>query len=294
MHGRTSSGRIRTGALATQLCAIMITGLLSGCDKGTDGQANPDTNDNLATDGSNLPHNRESQTVDIAGFQVTLSPKGVELRREGNVYWSQTGTGLKIQSQTLKGSGTITPGADITGDGLANLIVRETIGAGIRFTVLSLTEEVDVIAQIDAPASAGFRDFDGDGVLEMITRDQTWADLLGEDAPAIVLRWTGSGFAASAKDLTRPEPRLEQLEPKIEQIVLAETWATTGPPIELYREALDLAYSGHEDLALRFIRFAWPEGQAGRDAFVAQFKAKLAASPHFTQMSDEFASAGGG
>lgn len=299
MHGRNTSGRIRAGVLIT-LLAGLLTGPQTGCGKGEsnseDQSASNNGANNLATDADRptLPHERAPQTYQIAGFEVIVAPAKLDIRRDGNTYWSHAGSDLYLLGKTLNDAATIALGSDITGDGLANLIIHESIDASHRYTILSLNQEIDVIAQLDAPESAGFRDFDGDGVLEFVTRDQTWADVLEDDAPRIVLRWTGTTYAASAKDLAQRAPRLEQLEPKIEQIVLADTWQTTGPPAELYAEALKLAYTGHEDLALRFIRWAWPEGQAGRDEFVTKFQTTLHSSPHYTQMSSEFASADGG
>ncbi len=296
MHGRNLSGKIRTSVVLA-----LFAGSLVGCDKAgenADDPANAGDPNSLATDTNrpNLPHQRTAVTHQIAGFEVIAGPSKLDIRRDGNTYWSHAATGIALQTTTLKNAGQIPLGSDITGDGLANLVIHETgAGDGLhRYTILSLDQEVDVIAQLDAPDNAGFRDFDGDGVLEFVTQDQAWTDALANDAPRLVLRWNGTSYAASARDLARQAPRIDQLEPKIEQIVLADSWQAGTPPKELTAEALALAYAGHEDLALRFIRWSWPEGQPGRDAFLSEFQTTLRSSPHYTQMAAQFASADGG
>lgn len=229
----------------------------------------------------------------IAGFDVvTRSGENaettrVEIEKAGNVYWSRAGKSLSTTGVNASGSPAIAPGSDITGDGLPNLILREAATTGNRFIVLRLAEEVDVLAEIDAGpgTDAGFRDLDGDGIFEFVGRDPTWRDILADRSPRVVLRWSGSAYVASPADLARPEPRMDQLEPIIERILLSDAWTDAGPPKELWQEALDLAFSGHPDAASRLIEWAWPDGREGRDAFLDRFRATLAQSERYRELT---------
>lgn len=293
-------GRIRTSVLGVALASV-FAGLTSCGESGGDAKGTADgtslaTNQGGPANGSSdaAPGAADRTRRERVGSFDVVARSGenaettrVEIEKAGNVYWSRAGTSLSTTGVHAPGSPAIAPGSDVTGDGLPNLILREAAATGTRFIVLRLGEEVDVLAEIDAGpgADAGFRDLDGDGIFEFVGRDPTWRDILADRSPRVVLRWSGSAYVASPADLARPEPRMDQLEPVIERILLSDAWTEAGPPKDLWVEALDLAFSGHPETASRLIEWAWPDGRAGREAFLDRFRATLAQSERYRELT---------
>jgi hypothetical protein len=49
---------------------------------------------------------------------------------------------------------------------------------------------------------------------------------------------------------------------------------------------LDLLYTGHEDLAWKYLDLVWPVNKVGKERFLSDFKARLAES-YFWQLMEE-------
>lgn len=297
--------RMRAGWVAPAALAAGV-GLLAGCDKaepeteqatGNPTGAAPDRV--LATNERPEPLERstggDSRLIrEIAADEWTLrlsrapgggSEQELEVVRGGNTYWSRIGSGFAIDPAELgaDASASFRQGADLTGDGRPNLLVRERrrAGTGDLFLVLTPGDPVEVVARIEAAGEGvGFTDRDGDGVLEFITRDPA----LGEASPAIVLAMEDGEFRVSPAHMAAPAPDRLELERRIERVILDDAWEQGRPPASLREEAASLIYSGNEELAWRYLEWAWPEGIDGRDAYVEKLKADLQSSPYYGQL----------
>lgn len=60
-----------------------------------------------------------------------------------------------------------------------------------------------------------------------------------------------------------------------------EAWDGGSVPPEYWRVLLEFIYHGHEALAWHFADIAWPEARPGKDAFLAEFRARLSKSPYW-------------
>ncbi len=300
MNGRTQNGWI--GALGLVL-------LLGACGESGDTSQSADS---AGQDASSLATNQQTPdasegvsgaqgtTIRAAGYEIVIRTADdaqttrIEIVRDGNTYWTRAARGLAPRRTLVDGGGTVAPGSDITGDGIADLVLREEGPDGPRFIVLSLGQEVDVVAELEASPEgrAGFRDYDGDGVLEFVTLDPTFKDILGAQSPTVILRYERGGYRLSTEDMARPEPTMEQMEPVIEQILLSEEWDAGRVPSELWERAADLVYSGYQDLAERFIRWCWPDGRDGLDAFLTTFRQAVAQSPYGRELIGESVGSG--
>ena len=291
MEGKLMRGWIRSG--------VCVSLLLGAC--GTKSSENKSPKDDPG--GQSLATNDPSgeaavtpptMTLEAGGYEVVLrfgeastQSRRIEVIKDGNTYWSHAAPGLEIVESTRDGKTRIEPGSDVTGDGLANLLLRDHRGSETHFQIIRLGQEVEVLADLVAGdgTGQGFEDLDGDGVMECLVRDGTWSDVLGNDGPTVVLRWDGSEYRASGADMARPPESIEDLEPTIDRLVMAQSWEQGNPPKELWSTALDLAFAGHEDLAVHLIGWAWPEGQTGREAFIERFRSTLAQSPYYPQIA---------
>jgi hypothetical protein len=146
----------------------------------------------------------------------------------------------------VSGEGLPPIGEDVTGDGRANVVAREWTGGAhgtYRLHVFELEPRVRLLQTLDAGHSpdAGFRDADGDGDLEVVLNDWTfacWRDYSFADSPApeVVLSWRDHAFRLDAPAMTSPQPPAAALEHR------ASTWA--GDPAWASPQALAASVRG--------------------------------------------------
>jgi hypothetical protein len=184
---------------------------------------------------------------------------------------------------------------DITGDGIPELIIGVwSGGAHCCFSVIifSLGEELKKIAEIEGgDSSLEFKDFEGDGIYEIVGRDWTFAywetSFSNSPAPQIVLRYLHGKYVLATDLMKKNPPGKKEIEAKIEEINHAFTKSAAfddeAPP-ELWQYMLDLIYSGNGKIALTFFDKAWPAQREGKEVFLAAFKAQLAKSSYWPEI----------
>jgi hypothetical protein len=103
-------------------------------------------------------------------------------------------------------------GCDITGDGTQDIVIGQWDGSArgaMTYTILGLGETVSIIAVLNAPDAGGqFVDFDGDGIWELETEDDTfefWEGLSRRSLPPpkVVLRFQNGRYTLSTDDMAR-------------------------------------------------------------------------------------------
>ncbi|MFZ2873358.1 MAG: hypothetical protein WAZ94_02625 [Phycisphaerales bacterium] len=201
-------------------------------------------------------------------------------------------------TQPLLGDGSL----DCTGDGEPDLIIEGFSGGAhccTTYAVLQLGTGARSLGVIEAGNAAYWRETDTPGVLEMLGADYTFDYWLVPHvecpAPGVVLRWDGAGFSLYTPSMARPAPSDAGFAEMVATLrslpARADFSGRTIPPPELWREMLDLAYSGHEPLAWELCDAAWNPSWGDREAFEAELRAQWANSP-FRAMIEAWGRAG--
>lgn len=185
-------------------------------------------------------------------------------------------------------------GADVTGNGKPNLVLGHwSGGAGCcyRIEVFEIGSEFRKVADIDLQRSAGaeFADVNGDGRLELVTEDWTFAEwhapLADSPSPQVILRFRDGAFHLAADVMKKPAPRYSALALKAQQVFSSRGWENPhDPPSHLWGTMLDLIFSGHAAEAWRFLDAAWPPDRDGKEAFLKEFRGQLAKSPYWADL----------
>ena len=184
---------------------------------------------------------------------------------------------------------------DITGDGMPELIIGVWSGGAhccFSIIIFSLGEELKKIAEIEGgDSSFEFKDFEEDGIYELVGRDWTFAywetSFAHSPAPQIVLRYLHGKYVLATDLMKNKPPGEKEIAAKIDELSHAFTRSATFDdevPPELWEYMLDLIYSGNGKIALTFLDKAWPEHREGREAFLTAFKAQLAKSSYWPEI----------
>jgi hypothetical protein len=180
-------------------------------------------------------------------------------------------------------------GTDITGRGKPNLILSEWSGGAhccFSFHVLELGDHPREIAVVRAEDSdyAHFEDVNHDGIYEFVGWDFTFAywraGFLQSPAPRIVLRFNGTSYELAPDLMRQTPPPAEQLTRTGAEVRNGE-WEEGSPPPLLWGTMLDLIYTGHSDLAWKFLDAAWIPKQTGKTKFPTTFVANRLRAPIF-------------
>lgn len=207
-------------------------------------------------------------------------------------------------------------GRDITGDGKPNLVISSHSGGVCGMSYYHFFELSPSFRLLDAVGiqhcTADLEDLDGNGCLELVTADATFhywhEDHARSPTPRVILRFD-NGKLRLAEDLMRkPAPPAEEISRGARAMHSREQWAyhaTTRPvytfsgaaqrlwferwkrvrvPTDLWREMLDLIYSGNEKTAIEFMEKAWKPGYPGKAQWLAEFRAKLSQSPFWPEI----------
>ncbi|MGC2284774.1 MAG: hypothetical protein WA542_05965 [Candidatus Acidiferrum sp.] len=247
------------------------------------------------------PQNRKETTEAQYGDYLIETyrwpePDGcVQISRRGKVIYSLVSGEFQIGNNFygFQNGPKIPVGADITGGGKPNAIVSEWSG-GVHccFTmhVFEIGEHFREIAQIQADDSDGahFVDLDHDGSYEFDGNDWAFAywgaSFMDSPAPRIVLKYRGGRFRLAFDLMARPGPTHKEFIRLAHDIRSDDEWTPKhagdcvmgcGVPVALWRNMLELIYTGHADLAWQLLDESWPPNQRNKSSFVAQFCKQL-------------------
>jgi hypothetical protein len=181
-------------------------------------------------------------------------------------------------------------GEDLTGNGLPDFIIRDDTGGSGCFGASWLIEldasqprsGLTLIGMFDY--CGRFEDVDGDGVVEFIAGDRTfayrWTSGADSPQPQVILRLR-EGLWVAALDLMRQPPLSEgEIDARLAGFRNARPdW--DGRFAALLAVSLDLIYTGNADQAWRLLEQGWPvgEGKFTHGGFAAQLRGALAESP---------------
>ncbi|MFP5237181.1 MAG: hypothetical protein ACLGSD_14880 [Acidobacteriota bacterium] len=192
-------------------------------------------------------------------------------------------------------------GADVTGRGNPDMIVSyQTGGAhccGFHY-VFELKPRFRLLATLSDRDDdlAHFEDLDGDGHFYYITADWTFAywnsSFAGSPNHGVILRWQddtkGGGFHLALEKMYRPAPSDKDWNSALNQIredlkLQAEN-RVNFLPTDLWQEILALLYTGHSDLAWKFLSEAGPKAQQDPYPDLADFCSQLKRSPYWLDL----------
>lgn len=231
-----------------------------------------------------------------AGGSLTITSEGAIVHaRHGHCFWV-----LGKFAEAKEGSG-IRIGSDITGDGAPNLVVVHWSGGAhcdYDYYVFSVGDELRLLDVIKTQHGCrGFKDVDGDGVLELEGFDWTFAywmiSFADSPAPKIILAYRDGKYRL-APDLMRTDPPDEGAERTLaESIRQHGDWAKGEVPPPLPADVLDLMYGGHAPLAWEFFDRAWPDGFQdrtgwGKEEFKESLLHVLSCSPYWPIIEEAF------
>jgi hypothetical protein len=222
----------------------------------------------------------EQYTVGRYTLQViadtTAGERIVDVRQDGHRVYAARAMTVRLERV----------GADITGDGVPDVIVQAFTGGAhccSQALVLSLGDTLTDLGLIEGgDGDIEFEDVDGDSLPEVRVGDWRFAywreyAFVETIAPTVILKFRDGAFRPAC-DLMREDPPDERtLRQRARE--LSRGWVAGDPPPDLYGYAVDLVYAGNADLAWRFLDLAWPERVPGKDDFVRDLRERLAGSP---------------
>lgn len=181
-------------------------------------------------------------------------------------------------------------GSDITGNGRSELVVLNYSGGAhccTTFVVYELGASIRKVATINAG--------DGDPDFFRWKRGKRGLFFFGADdvfknwyssyayspAPSIILRYCNGNYRIADDLMRKPSPTEKALQDKAAVIQKEEAW---GLPSLLWKEMLDLIYTGNAASAYRLFDMAWPERITGKASFLEAFRKKLAESEYWPEI----------
>jgi hypothetical protein len=228
----------------------------------------------------------------------------LQILEAGRLVYTQAGFRFYIGGCDSLAS--VAPGTDVTGDGLPDLVVGEWTGGAhccFNASVFELGPQVKLLAVIEGRDEAPeFRDVNNDGIPEVRIEDWTYSHWPGSfaasPAPDVILRWQDGAYRVAADLMYEPAPSAAEIERRAAEIRASEDWdepATgCGPgggysrwsiPRALFQEALDLMYSGHEQLGWEFVRAAWSPRFPVDEALLDELRQKRDSSPYWSSLA---------
>jgi hypothetical protein len=232
-------------------------------------------------------------------------PEGcLRISKGGKLVFSRMG-GKFLIGRTFDHNSSVPVGTDLTGTGKPDAIVTEySLGAHCCFTVrvFELDGQFEQIAKIEAGHSDGakFVDLDHDGIYEFEGNDWAFAywrtSFKYSPAPRIVLKYREGRFRLAYDLMKKPGPSPEEFAALVRDVKSDEEWTAAAPldcdmdcgvPVALWKNMLDLMYTGHPDLAWRLFDNSWRPTRKDKPAFVKDFCQQLSGSQYWSDLRTE-------
>lgn len=235
-------------------------------------------------DGSCLEVIQDAKVI----FRRTIdSPQGYTLGQAANKEW-------KVPA--------IANGTDITGRGHPNMIVSFYTGGAHCCTfhyIFELKPEFKLLATLNAADTwpAYFADLDNNHRYYYLAADWTFAYWCGAFAGSpnhsIILRYVndskGAGFHLAMDKMQTPAPSPKEWQKALRnvrsELRLKRDNMYNELPTYLWQEVLKLIYTGHSDLAWKFLEEAGPEAQQAEYPDLADFCSQLKTSPYWSDLA---------
>lgn len=185
-------------------------------------------------------------------------------------------------------------GMDITGEGQPDLVIHEYTGGAhccSLFHIFELGEKFRHIQTIELEdSSTDFKNLDDDPALELPMNDWAFAywktSFADSPAPKVILKYSDGQYRMAPTLMRKPALSPVELNGAAASIRPLPEWNDPEQkiPPALWREMLNLIYSGNMDQAWSLFNLAWPEGIAGKQEFLEEFKTQLKKSLYWEQI----------
>ena len=196
----------------------------------------------------------------------------------------------------------IANGTDITGRGHPNVIVSLFTGGAHCCTVhyvFELAPDFKLLATLNAADTwpAYFADLDHNQHYYYLAEDWTFAywygPFAGSPYHSVVLYYVndskGGSFHLAIDKMQTPAPSPKEWQKALREVrhelLLERDNMANALPSYLWQEILGLIYTGHSDLAWKFLEEAGPEAQQGHYPDLADFCSQLKTSPYWPDLA---------
>lgn len=183
-------------------------------------------------------------------------------------------------------------GADVTGDGVPDLIIEHNTGGngcGSGLTIFQVGKEAQGGFKRLADLPCGhFQDVDGDGLPEFLAVDcsfaMRWTSHAGSPYPEVVMNFKDGAYVVDVELMRKAAPSIESLrETYTNLLAMTRHMSDADPFPDLLRTSLDLIYSGNERLARALLREFLSECERHhpilQGTFLPEFDQTLDSSP---------------
>jgi hypothetical protein len=207
----------------------------------------------------------------------------------GNIVWFELGGVWRDDEQARP----LPLGKDVTGSGVPNIVIRWIRGRGsccVGLVVVAVGDRFRFLTVLDLGRAdaAYFTDLKRDSRVELVTWDPVWTcwgtTCAQSAAPEIVLQYRDGRFRLANDLMRRPPPTAPELEARLQRIAAAPRDGDKRLPSELWKQMLDLIYSGNAAAAWALLDRAWPAGQEGKGQFLSSFQRQLATSEYWPEI----------
>ena len=231
-------------------------------------------------------------------------PEGcAQILREGKVIRSLTG-GMVYEIGGFYKAPHIPIGTDVTGSGKPDAIIGEwSGGAHCCFTlyVFQIGDKFKEIGQIHADHSdrANFADLNRDGHYEFVGSDWAFAywgtSFMDSPAPKVILTYGNRRFSLAYDLMRKPGPTSQEFTKLVKDVGSDKNWNPgagsdclegCGAPLSLWKNMLELMYTGHPDLGWQLLDRSWPSQQKGKPVFIRQFCKQLRSSHYWHDLKN--------
>ena len=183
-------------------------------------------------------------------------------------------------------------GADVTGLGVPDLVVKEYSGGAHCCTSVDVFElgisfrKIATIETADCDEVNFQRQNDGTYVFYGCDPAVKMYGTGNPDAavPQVILRYANGSFHLAPDLMRKAPPSMGELKAKAAEIASSPTWSTQDTPGAFWGYVIDLTYSGNSLSADQFIELAWPTQRTDKDQRMQEFLAQLKKSPYWTDI----------
>ncbi|HEU0077796.1 MAG TPA: hypothetical protein VFQ76_09135 [Longimicrobiaceae bacterium] len=271
-----------------RLLLPLVFPALAGCARGTAVHLAPAATDTALRHG---PYTVEIQRDDSGGAQLAV------IRRGGASVWQ--GAGFRFSLGEAPGTdesdrAALPPAVrDLTGDGAPELVLADWSGGAhccFTYYVFTLGPRFAVLDTIPLEHSddARFQDLDGDGALELRTRDWTFAywntSFMGSPSPEVVLAPGEDGWGMAERFARRPPLSADSVRRQVARVRGEWNEAHRFPPVSLWRVMVEMVYGGNAGQVGPFVECAWKGDATGREVFLRYFRDQLLRSPFYEEL----------
>ena len=117
--------------------------------------------------------------------------------------------------------------------------------------------------------------------------------------PKIILKFNGEKYELAQKLMSRPKLNHEKLTKLADKIKASDFWnhiegnhiinsdpTNDQPPVLLWKEMLNLIYTGNMDQAWELFNLSWPKKIKGKQPFLKDFKEQLSGSRYWKELQE--------